>query len=339
MPCGSRRRNRGSSPRPSPGWNTWSRSSSPRPIRSSCAPASRTRSIGSFPRSSRTRSSRSKGSKARTTVSTPSSGISSGDRMDWTESFRKAWVVTGLTFRYLLGTRRVIATALLAVVPIILTVSLAAARVERFNILLFQDVMIPAFLQVVLIFVTLVNATALIREEIDDNPLPCLLTRPISKPALVAYKYIGYLVAVLVVLIPPIILAYGVTEAYGGLAFTADLDVLGGFLAATILGSAAYGALFLFISVLIRRPLAVGLLIGFVWESVVDSIPGDVPKLSVIHYLKTILKDVIAINPLGQYRTDVSAGVAAGILVAVSIALVILAAFVFQQMEFRQKAG
>ena len=269
----------------------------------------------------------------------PCSGILSGDWMDWTGSFRKAWVVTSLTLRYLLTTRRAIATGLLALVPVILTLSLAAARVVTFDIVLFQQLMIPLFLQVVLIFVTLVNATALIREEIDDNTLPFLLTRPISKPALVAYKYIGYLVAVLVVLIPPIILAYGVTEAYGGLAFTADLDVLGGFLAATILGSAAYGALFLFISVLIRRPLAVGLLIGFVWESVVDSIPGDVPKLSVIHYLKTILKDVIAINPLGQYRTDVSAGVAAGILVAVSIALVVLAAFVFQQMEFRQKAG
>src|SRR2546427_638320 len=244
MPCGSRRRNPGSSPRPLPGWNTWSRSSSLRPIRSSCVPASRTHSTGSFPRSSRTRSSRSKASRARTTVSTPSSGISSGDRMDWTESFRKAWVVTGLTFRYLLGTRRVIATALLALFPIILTVSLAAARVERFNILLFQDVMIPVFLQVVLIFV----------------------------------------------------------------------------------------------AVLVRRPLAVGLLIGFVWESVVDSIPGDVPKLSVIHYLKTILKDVVAIGPLGGYSSDLSAGAAAGVLNAFSIAMVILSAFVFQQMEFRQKA-
>ena len=258
--------------------------------------------------------------------------------MDWTESFRKAWVVTGLTFRYLLGTRRVIATALLALFPIILTVSLAAARVERFNILLFQDVMIPVFLQVVLIFVTLVNATALIREEIDDNTLPFLLTRPISKPALVAYKYVGYLVAVLVLVLPPVVVAYGVTEAYGGLGFTADADVLWGFLAVTILGTAAYGALFLFISVLVRRPLAVGLLIGFVWESVVDSIPGDVPKLSVIHYLKTILKDVVAIGPLGGYPSDLSAGAAAGVLIAFSIAMVILSAFVFQQMEFRQKA-
>lgn len=258
--------------------------------------------------------------------------------MDWTESFRKAWVVTGLTMRYLLTTRRAIATVLLALVPVIIAFSLAAGRVARFDILLFQDIMIPLFLQVVLIFVTLVNATALIREEIDDNTLPFLLTRPISKPALIAYKYLGYLIAVLVVLVPPMILAYGVTEAYSGVGFGTDLDVLGGFLAATILGSAAYGALFLFISVLVRRPLAVGLLIGFVWESVVDSIPGDVPKLSVIHYLKTILKDVIAINPLAGYRTDVSAGAAAGILVAVSIALILLAAFVFQQMEFRQKA-
>src|SRR6058998_2047151 len=324
MPCESRRRNRGSLPRPSPGWITSSPSNSRRPICCSCAPESRTRSTESSPRSSRTRSSRSKGSRVRMTVSTRCSGISSGDRMEWTESFRKAWVVTSLTLRYLLGTRRVIATALLAAFPLILTLSLAGARIESFDIILFQRFMVPLYLQVVLIFVTLVNATALIREEIDDNTLPFLLTRPISKPALVAYKYIGYLVAVLVVLIPPIILAYGVTEAYGGLAFTADLDVLGGFLAATILGSAAYGALLLF---------------GFVWESVVDSIPGDVPKLSVIHYLKTILKDVIAVNPLGGYRTDISAGVAAGILVAASIALVILTAFVFQQIEFRQKAG
>lgn len=258
--------------------------------------------------------------------------------MDWTESFRKAWVVTGLTVRYLLTTRRAIATVLLALVPLIISLSLAVGRVARFDILLFQDIMIPLFLQVVLIFVTLVNATALIREEIDDNTLPFLLTRPISKPALIAYKYIGYLIAVLVVLVPPIIASYGVTEASSGVAFGTDLDVLGGFLAATILGSAAYGALFLFISVLVRRPLAVGLLIGFVWESVVDSIPGDVPKLSVIHYLKTILKDVVALGPLGGYPTDVSAGVAAGVLVAVSIALIILAGLVFQQMEFRQKA-
>src|SRR5438132_14223535 len=123
----------------------------------------------------------------------------------------------------------------------------------------------------------------------DYTSVRCFSTRSFSKPALVSYKYVGYLVAVLVLVLSPVFVGYGVTEAYGGLGFTADADVLWGFLAVTILGTAAYGALFLFVSVLVRRPLAVGLLIGFVWESVGDSIPGDVPKLSVIDYLKTIL--------------------------------------------------
>src|SRR5207253_8494278 len=150
--------------------------------------------------------------------------------MGVTESARRLWVVTSLTLRYLLGTRRVIAMLLLSAIPFILALSLAAGRVSAFNIDLFQRLMIPLFLQVVLIFVTLVNATALIREEIDDNTLPFLLTRPISKPALVTYKYVGYLIAVLVLLVPPLILGYGVTEAYRGLGFTTDLDVLWGFL-------------------------------------------------------------------------------------------------------------
>src|SRR3989475_5190311 len=338
MPCVSIRLDRVSSLRRSPGWTMWSRSNFRRPRNSSYARENRTRSTESSRESSQTRSSRSAESRAPTTAWTPCSGISSGDRMDLVESLRKAWVVTSLTLRYLMGTRRGIAIAGLAAVPLLLTVGLALARVDSFGIQLFQILLIPLFFQLVLIFVTLVNASTLIRDEIEDNTLPYLLTRPISKPALVFYKYVAYLASALVLLVPPIVLAYGVTELHTESPFSADLDVLSGFLITTILGSAAYGALFLFISVLVRRPLAVGLLIGFVWESVVDSIPGDVPKLSVIHYLKTILKDVVAIGPLGGYPSDLSAGAAAGVLIAFSIAMVILSAFVFQQMEFRQKA-
>ncbi len=254
------------------------------------------------------------------------------------DQVKKGRVVTMWTLRYLLATRRVIAMALLALVPLLLAGSLALARVATFDILLFQSLMVPLFLQVVVIFITLVNAAGLIREEIDDNTLPYLLTRPISKPTIVAAKYLGYLVAVYVLLVPPLVLAYGVTEAHAGLAFGADSDVLAGFLVATVAGSAAYGALFLFISVLLRKPLAVGLLIGFVWESIVGSIPGNVPKLSLIYYLKSILKGMIDVGPLSGFATDVSAGAAAAILIGLSIAFVLASMVVFQQNEFRQKA-
>ncbi len=251
---------------------------------------------------------------------------------------RRGWVVTVLTVRYLTSTRRGIVTLALSWIPLLLTGVLAIARVSSFDILLFQQLMVPLFLQIVLVFVTLVSAMALIREEIDDNTLPFLLTRPVSKPTVVVSKYAGYLVAALAFLLPPVLVSYAVTQAYAGAALGADADVLGGFLAATALGVLAYGALFYFLSVALRKPLMVGLLIGFLWENIVGSLPGSVPKLSLIYYLRSVLKGVVSVGPLSGFSTDVSAPLAAAILVAFSVVMLVLAAVLFQGMEFRQKA-
>ncbi len=246
--------------------------------------------------------------------------------------------MTTLTVRYLLSTRRGLATLALSWIPLLLVVSLALARVASFDILLYQALMVPLFLQVVLVFVTLVDSTALIREEIDDNTLPFLLTRPVSKPTLAVSKYAGYLVAALALLLPPVAVSYAVTAAYAGTGLGADADVLGGFLAVTALAVVAYGALFFFLSVVLRKPLTVGLLIGFVWENIVGSLPGSVPKLSLIYYLKSVLKGTIGVGPLSGFPTEVSAPWAAVILLVFAVIMVVLAAFRFQAMEFRQKA-
>ncbi len=253
-------------------------------------------------------------------------------------TFRKGWVVTLLTVRYLLSMRRGLATLALSWIPLLLMGSLALARVPSFGILLFESLMVPLFLQVVLIFVTLVNATALVREEIEDNTLPYLLTRPVSKPTLAVSKYVGYLIATMVLLLPPVALAYAVTAASSGTGLSADANVLAGFLAATALAVTAYGALFFFLSVVLRKPLTVGLLIGFIWESVVGRLPGSVPKLSLTFYLQSVLKGMIPVGSFSGFVTDVSAPAAAGILIAFAIAMVVFATIMFQKMEFRQKA-
>ena len=240
-----------------------------------------------------------------------------------------------LTVRYLLSTRRGLVTLALSWIPLLLVGSLAVARVASFDILLFQTLMVPLFLQIVLIFVTLVDATALIREEIEDNTLPFLLTRPVSKPTVAVSKYAGYVIATLALLLPPVVAAYAVTEAYAGSGLGTDADVLAGFLAATALAAIAYGALFFFLSVAFRKPLTVGLLIGFVWESIVGSLPGSVPKLSLIYYLRSVLKDLIGVSP--PFETNVSAPLAAAILLGFALVMLVLATFLFQSMEFRQK--
>lgn len=277
-------------------------------------------------------------SRAPTIASRRSSATWWGETTGVGETVRRFWVLTVLTVRYLLSTRRGIATLALSWIPLLLVAALALARVASFDILLFQALMVPLFLQIVLVFVTLVDATALIREEIDDNTLPFLLTRPVAKPTVALSKYGGYLVAALVLLLPPVLVSYGVTEAYAGTGFGTDADVLAGFFAATALAILAYGALFFFLSVILRKPLFVGLLIGFVWESVVGSLPGSVPKLSLIYYLRSVLKGMVSVGPLSGFSTDVSAPIAATVLIVFSVIMIAFATFMFQNMEFRQKA-
>ena len=246
--------------------------------------------------------------------------------------------MAGLTVRYLVSTRRGMTTLALSWLPLLVTGALAAARVTSFDILLFQQLMVYLFLQIVLVFVTLVSATALIREEIDDQTLPYLLTRPVPKPAIVLSKYVGYFVAALVFLLPPVVAAYAVTQAYAGTGLGADHAVHGGYLAAAALGALAYGALFYALSVALRKPLMVGLLIGFLWESIAGLLPGSVPELSVLYYLKAVLGGTIAVGPYTGFSPDISAPLAALILVLFALVMLVLAVVLFQGMEFRQKS-
>jgi len=96
--------------------------------------------------------------------------------------------------------------------------------------------------------------------------------------------------------------------------------------------------LFTLLSVATRRPLFVGLMFGFVGGGVVGSIPGDVPKLSVIYYIRSVLQGQIATGPLHDYGSNTSAGVAAAVIVGFTIAALIIAMLVFHQSEFKQKA-
>jgi hypothetical protein len=79
------------------------------------------------------------------------------------------------------------------------------------------------------------------------------------------------------------------------------------------------------------------LVFGFVWESIVGLIPGDVPKLSVIHYLKSVIKDLVPAGSLSVYPTDVDGPLAVAVLVGFSLAMLFLTMFQMQQMEFREK--
>ncbi|MCY4122804.1 MAG: ABC transporter permease [Acidobacteria bacterium] len=128
--------------------------------------------------------------------------------------------------------------------------------------------------------------TALIADEVEDRTITYLFTRPVSRGAVLAGKYLAYLVCTAVVLLPSVMLVYFlVVPLLGGSigrnfpALLLDLGLIGA-------GLAVYGAVFALVGAWFRRSLLTGLVFVFGWEPLVVFLPGYMKYLSVAYYLQ-----------------------------------------------------
>ncbi len=231
--------------------------------------------------------------------------------------------LAGLTAKTTLSSRKGAVTWAVALLPLYLVGGLAISGREV-NIILYQNIVVPLFLQVVLIVTALVHGTRLFREEIEDNTLVYLTTRKVSKASLVAYKFIGYYGSTLLILMPPLIASYFLAMTNAGIPLEDDIEVLGALLVMTAVGSAGYGGLFLLMGFLLKRPLTAGLLYGFLWEPIAFQLPGDVPLLSISHYLWSLGSNIVEFGLLAQYITRLDLTWSILIPVFVALAAILL---------------
>ena len=130
--------------------------------------------------------------------------------------------------------------------------------------------------------------TALIADEVDDKTITYLFTRPVPRSAILIGKYFSYLACVILLVLPSVIVVYFLIVPIGGFIgqsfpqLAADLGML-------VAGLASYGALFAFVGARLKRPLIVGLVFAFGWESTVLLIPGYLKRLSVAYYLQALV--------------------------------------------------
>jgi ABC-2 type transport system permease protein len=211
--------------------------------------------------------------------------------------------LTGLTAKTTLSSRKGAVTWAVALLPLYIIGGLVAYGREV-DALLYQVIVVPLFLQVVLIVTALVHASRLFREEVEDSTLVYLTTRRISKASIVAYKFIGYYASTLLIIIPPLVVSYVLALSYAGIPREDDIGVLWSLMGMAAVGAAAYGGLFLLMGLVLRRPLALGLLYGFLWEPIATQLPGDVPLLSISHYLWSFGSNMAEFGIIAQYSTD-----------------------------------
>jgi len=177
-------------------------------------------------------------------------------------------------------------------------------------------------------------ATSLVADEVEGRTLGYLLTRPISRSAILAGKFGAYLAAMLALALPAQVATFFLLATARNATLSAavpDLFTDAGVLCLTLL---CYGALFCLLGVLLKRPLVPGLLFVFIWEWV-SKLPGYMPRLTFTAYLKSLVRHRPAEEGLaGLFGQVLPLGESLAVLLGATLALLCLAFWIFSNREY-----
>jgi len=250
----------------------------------------------------------------------------------------------GRVFRfYFFLARRAVRTRLfviLGLVPVALAVIVRVVFAGKSGevMAVFNDILITFFLQFYIVVLSLFYGTSICAEEIENKTLHYIATRPVSRSSVIAGKSAAY------ILLQTVMVITGLTVSY--LIMNAPSLKTGGFFplllrsyAALFLGTAAYTAVYAFLGTVLKRSLIIGLIFGFGWENVIQYFPGSTQKLSVVHYLKSLLPyRPVAGGKLSflLFRLEPTSPLASiATLIIVTAFFTVLACLVFSWKEYR----
>lgn len=222
-------------------------------------------------------------------------------------------VVLRLTIRATMGRKRALIFAIAPVIMIGVSVLLKLAAQS--------PVWPPEFLgvfgfTVVVPLTALIIGTSVLGAEIDDGSVISLLATPIRRSTVVLTKFVA------ATIITAIFAAVG--EYLSGAIATGPGSKLAiGLLAGAVAASIVYNALFVMLSVITSRAIAIGLLYLLVWEGLLGSLVGGVRLLSVDQYALGIANSIAHET---QLKAHLTLGTAIGMGIVVTCLALVFAA-------------
>jgi ABC-2 type transport system permease protein len=226
-------------------------------------------------------------------------------------------VVLRLTIRATMGRKRAL---IFAIAPVIMIGVSALLKIAAKS-----PVWPPEFLgvfgfTVVVPLTALIVGTSVLGAEIDDSSVISLLATPIRRSTVVLTKFVA------AALITMIFAAVGEYLA-GAIATGPGSKLAIGLLAGAVAASVVYNALFVMLSVITTRAIAIGLLYLLVWEGLLGSLVGGVRLLSVDQYALGIANSI-------AHKTQLNAHLTLGTAVAMGVVVTCLA-LVFAAVRLR----
>ena len=221
-----------------------------------------------------------------------------------------------LTAHQLLGRRRGILIALLALLPIGLALLFRLAG-DGDGATDFAVDMIGGLVFTLLLPIgALVFGTSALGSEIEDGTIVYLLAQPVARWRIVIVKAAVASLATIALTVPAALLtAVIVLDGFDSESLWWGATV------AAITGSIVYSTLFVGLSTITGRALIVGLVYVFVWEALITSIFDGTRWISVRQYVFATADALTTAEPVSSSLAGSQALVAAVVVVAVSLAV------------------
>src|ERR1041384_4584078 len=181
----------------------------------------------------------------------------------------------------------------------------------------------------------------LFRGEIVDRSLHYYFLSSVRRELLVTGKYLsGLLTSVIlfvVVTVVCMLLVFFPHYYSSSMRFFfegAGLGQLFWYVTITILACLGYGAFFLFIGLFVRNPIIPALLL-YGWEWINFLLPPLLKKISVIHYLNSLVPVPVSEGPFAVVAEPTPAYIAIPSMLIVTLIVLVIAGYRIRHMEIR----
>jgi ABC-2 type transport system permease protein len=166
--------------------------------------------------------------------------------------------------------------------------ALTLSRRNMTGLFFYSNVVLPFYVQFLLLMLALFYGTSIVLEEVEGRTLPYLAARPLPRTSIILGKYGSSAALALAMIDVGLVASFLVLNAEQLGDLSLDLVLLRD-MTVLDLGLLCYLALFAFLGALLKRAVLFGLLFCFGWENVLIYFPGLTQKLAIAHYLKSLI--------------------------------------------------
>ncbi len=242
--------------------------------------------------------------------------------------------------------RRALLLYLIAGIPLALVTMLtiftpATEEMRNFNLLgqVYAAIYGGLILRTLLFFGCAWVFMNLFRGEVVDRSLHYYFLSPVRREVLVLGKYLSGLIATIVLFSITtvgsiLILFFGLLPSESSRHFFdgTGMSQLFAYLGVTILACIGYGAVFLIVGLFFRNPIIPGLLL-YGWEWINFLLPPGLKKISVIHYLQSLVPVPMSEGPFAVLAEPTPAWISVPSLLVFTAVILVLAGLHIRRME------